>query len=149
MAVSAFGFGTPFSPSAPSLSPFGLSPSSAVTVNPFMVTQALPSTPTSAFNPYASQPVQQIIQLLQVVPQYVQQLVQLEYLQQHQLQQLQQIVQHIPAQLAHLQQLIQFAPHQLQHQLQQPFSQIGGGLSGLTPWGVSPQPFGPQPNYVM
>jgi hypothetical protein len=116
---------------------------------PYAQSPAAPM-PATIFNPYAAQPVQQILQLLLQVPQQLQQLLQLEYLQQHQLQQLQQVLQFIPAQLAQLQQLTQFVPQQMQ-QVQQPFGQIGGaaGASALTPWGLSSQIFGAQPTYVM
>jgi hypothetical protein len=124
-------------------------------MNPFVAPQLygqspFPLAPATIVNPYASQPVQHILQLLQIVPQHLQHLLQLEYLQQQQLQQLQQVLQLIPAQLAQLQQLIQFVPQQIQ-QLQQPFGQIVGatGAPVLTPWGVSPQIFGGQPSYVM
>ena len=94
------------------------------------------------------QPIQQIAQLLQIVPQQLQQLQQLAYVQQQQLQQLQQFVQIIPAQLAQLQQLIQYVPQQIQ-QMQQPLGQGFGGLLGSSPLGISPQAFGAQPGYLM
>lgn len=96
-------------------------------------------------SPYALQPLQQILQVLQLVPQQLQQLQQLEYLQQQQLQHLQQLVQIIPSQLAQLQQLIQVAPQQQTHQ---PFAQFPGGLPLSAPWGISPQAFG-APSHIM
>jgi hypothetical protein len=123
------------------------------------------SYPTSQFNPFASspygtygfgssphwgqqqqqyaQPLQQIFQILQAVPQ--------------QLQQVQQILQVIPVQLAQLQQLIQFVPQQIHQgqqpsQAQQPLGHVPslGGFPPTTPqWGISPQVFGPQPSHVM
>ena len=97
-------------------------------------------------------------QLLQLVPQQLQQVHFLQ-LQQHQvLQQLQQLLQVIPQQLHQLQHIVQFVPQQLQQLQQQlqsqqtPFSQtapgIGGGLS--TPFIGTPL-FGPPsfPSHVM
>jgi hypothetical protein len=149
MAVSTFGLGTPITSLAPSQIPWGLSPSSAVSVNPLAAQQLYGQSPFAAStipNPYGSHPIQQVQQLLQIVPQQLQHLLQLQYLQQHQLQQLHQILQLIPAQL---QQLVQFVPQHIQQA--QPFAQFAGapGLQGPTPWGVSPQIFGAQPNYVM
>ncbi|HMF96308.1 MAG TPA: hypothetical protein VKE96_18520 [Vicinamibacterales bacterium] len=150
MAGTGFGLNTPFNAPIPSSIPWGLSPHSGISVNPFMVPQltgssVLPFQQGNVFNPYATVPLQQIQQLLQIVPQQLQQLLQLEYLQQHQLQQLQQVLQFLPTQLAQLQQLTQFVPQHYQ-QIQQPFG--AAGLPPVTPWGVSPQ-IGAQPNYVM
>jgi len=108
-----------------------------VSVNPFMVPSfANQSTfqPTAWPSPYGQQPLQQIHQLLQVLPQQLQQIQQLQYLQQHQLQQLQQILQSIPAQLAQVQYAMQSA---------------GPGLSTLPLWSASPQAIGGQPGYLM
>ncbi len=112
-------------------------------INPF----ALPQSYGQAFQnipPFASfagyytqQPLQQIFQLLQIVPQQLQQLQQLQYVQQQQLQQLQQLLHLIPAQLAQLQQLIQVVPQQIQ-QMQPAFGQ-----------GVATHLFGAQPGQVM
>ena len=78
-----------------------------------------------------AQPLQQILQLLQIVPQQLQQL---QALQQHQLLQLQQLSQFVPAQLQQLQQLIQVLPQHLQQQQQGYGSAIGGpGAFGLVP----------------
>jgi hypothetical protein len=98
--------------------------------------------------------LQQVLPLLQIVPQQLQHLQQLVSVQLHELQQLQQIVQLLPAQLQQIQQLIQFVPQQLQ-QLQQPQFQQGFGQGaglasfGSAPWGVGPLSFGAQPNQVM
>ena len=91
----------------------------------------------------AGQPLPQILQFLQIVPQQLQQL---QVLQQQQLLQLQQILQVVPAQLQQLQQLIQVVPQQVQFlQQQQPFgSAISGGF------GLVPQAFAGQgASYVM
>jgi hypothetical protein len=91
-------------------------------------------------------PLQQIAQLLQIVPQQLQQL---QLLQQQQLLHLQQLLQLVPAQLQQLQQLIQVVPHQVQ-QLQQQFQPFGAGLSGPLGFGLAPQPFaGPATSQVM
>jgi hypothetical protein len=91
-------------------------------------------------------PLQQIAQLLQIIPQQLQQL---QLLQQQQLLHLQQLLQLVPAQLQQLQQLIQVVPHQVQ-QLQQQFQPFGAGLSGPLGFGLAPQPFaGPATSQVM
>jgi hypothetical protein len=76
-------------------------------------------------------PLQQVLQLLQIVPHQLQQLQQVQQLQQQHLQQLQYLMQIVPQQLQQIQQLIQFVPQQiqqLQHHLQahQPFGQATG-----------------------
>jgi 7-keto-8-aminopelargonate synthetase-like enzyme len=86
------------------------------------------SSPWASPSPYNVQPLQQVLQLLQVVPQQLQQLHQLQ--QQH-LQQLQQLLQIVPQQLQQIQQLLQFVPQQIQQlqqqlQAQQPFGQSAG-----------------------
>jgi hypothetical protein len=97
----------------------------------------------TAWNPFATQPLQQQIQqLLQSVPQQLQQLQQLQYLQQHQLQQLQQTLQSIPVQLAHAQYVMQATQMQ-----PQPFG--SPGLSALPLWSASPQAAGAQAGYLM
>jgi len=164
MALSAVGVGTPFTSLAPPLGPWGLSPSIAMSANPWAGPQTYAPSPfslmpTAGLNPAASLPLQQTVQLLQIVPQQLQHLLQLESLQQYQLQQLQQVLQLIPAQLAQLQQFIQFVVPQHIQQMQQPFGQIAGavgipglnpvGIPGLNPWTVSSQLFGAQPSYVM
>jgi hypothetical protein len=82
-------------------------------------------------------PVQQIAQLLQIVPQQLQQM---QQLQQVQVQYLQQLLQWVPAQLQQLQQLAQLLPHQIQQQ-GLPF---GAGIAGPLTFGVSPQAFAGQ-----
>jgi hypothetical protein len=137
MAGNTLGYGTPIALTPP-LAPFGSSPFGGMNIGPFTVPFAGPSALS------LSPAVQQIVQLLQIVPQQLQHLLQLEYLQQQQLQQLQQVVQLLPAQFAHLQQLIQYVP---QHAQQiQPFAPA---LPAVSPWGVSPQIVGAQPGYVM
>jgi hypothetical protein len=90
-----------------------------------------------------AQPLQQILQLLQIVPQQLQQL---QALQQQQLLQLQQLSQFVPAQLQQLQQLIQVPPQYLQQQQQAYGSAIGGpGAFGLVPQAFA----GQGANYVM
>jgi hypothetical protein len=89
------------------------------------------------------QPLQQIQQLLQIVPQQLQQLQHLQQVQLQHLQQLQQFVQIVPQQLQQIQQLIQFVPQQIQQLQQQLQAQQSFGQSaGLS---MSPQfanPFG-------
>ena len=87
-------------------------------------------------------PLQQITQLLQIVPQQLQQV---QLLQQQQLLHLQQLLQWVPAQLQQLQQLIQVLPHQVQ-QLQQ---QAQPAISAPLAFGVIPQPFTGQASHVM
>ena len=112
---------------------------------------------TPAFYPFAQQPywptqfaqsaginpiaaTQQILQLLNVVPQQLQQL---QQLQQQQLVHLQQLLQLVPAQLQQLQQLIQVIPQQMQHVHQQP---IAPGLSSPA---FTSQPFATASGHVM
>ena len=145
MGGTTFGVGLPFSYPTSQLNPFASSPYAA---------HGFGGSPHWGQQQQYAQPLQQIFQILQVVPQQLQQLQQLVYVQQQQLQQLQQILQAIPAQL---QQLIQFVPQQIQQgqptsQAQQPFGQVPpmGGFPPTTPqWGISPQVFGPQPSHVM
>lgn len=94
MTGSAFGFGSPISYPTSQPIPFGLSPQWPVAVggNPFTQTQQY------------GQPLQQIFQILQMVPHQLQHLQQLQYAQQQQLVHVQQLLQAIPAQLAQLQQ---------------------------------------------
>jgi hypothetical protein len=126
---------TPFTPWG--LSPYGIQGQG---ITPFPL-----QSPTGQ-SPYAQQSLQQIYQLLQIVPQQLQALQQLEYQQQQQIQQLLQIV---PAQLMQLQQLVQVALQQIQ-QTQQPLGQMAGaGGFAVTPWGITPQGFGAQPAQVM
>ena len=93
------------------------------------------------------QPLQQIFQILQTVPQQLQHLQQLQYAQQQQLQHVQQLLQGVPAQLAQLQQLIQIVPQQiqqLQQQQQQPYVPSTGlsSFAATPPWGIASQGFG-------
>jgi hypothetical protein len=73
--------------------------------------------------------------------------------QMQELQQLQQIIQLVPVQLQQLHQLIQLVPQQIQQSspFQQPFSQSPGigSFAATPPWGLGPHPFGTQPNQVM
>jgi hypothetical protein len=80
-------------------------------------------------------PLQQIAQLLQIVPQQLQQL---QILQQQQQLQLQHLLQLVPAQLQQIQQLVQ---SQVQ-QFQQPWQPFGAGISGPLGLGLAPQTFG-------
>ena len=142
MTGSVFGFGSPITYPTSQLIPFGLSP-----YGPFTVSGGLSTSP----QPFGQ--LQQILQILQIVPQQLQQLQQLQYVQQQQLQHVQQLLQVVPAQLAHVQQLIQFVPQQIQQQLSQgaqPFGQASGlsGFAAASPWGVAPHVFG-QSNQVM
>jgi hypothetical protein len=86
------------------------------------------------------QPLQQIAQLLQIVPQQLQQM---QLLQQQLVHLQQQLLQLVPAQLQQLQQLLQNVPQQVQ-QFQQPWQQTGAGASGPLGFGMAPQPFGGQ-----
>lgn len=91
-----------------------------------------------------AQPLQQIQQLLQIVPQQLQQL---QWLQQQQLAQIQPLLQLVPAQLQQLQQMIQFVPQQIQLLQQQPYGPTFSSPLGL---GLTPQPFaGTGASYVM
>jgi hypothetical protein len=91
----------------------------------------------------AGQPLQHVLQILQILPQQLQQV---QFLQQLQLQHLQQLLQLVPAQLQQLQQLVQIVPQQVQ-QLQQPYGQ---GIASPFSFGLAPQPFGgPPAGHVM
>ena len=125
---SAFGFATPTNLPQSGISwgfapygsqPFGISSASQA------YGQAFPSQPGFGIG---AQPLHQIVQFLQVVPQQLQQL---QNLQQQQLAQVQQLLQIVPAQIQQLQQLIQFGPQQTQFLQQQPYgSAFGLPLSG-------------------
>ena len=133
MAGSVFSFGSPityptFQPIPLGFSPYG---SGNLSTSPQLY----------------GQPLQQILQILQIVPQQLQHLQQLQYAQQQQLQHVQQLLQVVPAQLAQLQQLIQFVPQQIQ-QMQQLSQAPFGQASTASPWGVAPQVFG-QSSQVM
>ena len=144
MGGTLFGIGTPVGYPTSQPMPFGISAYG---------TQAFGGNPSTSQQPFG-QPLQQILQVLQIVPQQLQHLQQLVSVQLQELQQLQQIIQLLPAQLQQIQQLIQYVPQQLQ-QLQQPQFQQGfgpgAGLAGFasTPWGVGPLSFGAQPSQVM
>ena len=141
---STFGVGTPtFQPQ--SGIPWGLSPYAG---QPFG-TQSFPQHYAQSFSNQpgygigSTQPLQQVLQLLQLVPQQVQQL---QILQQ-QLAQIQSLLHHVPAQLQQLQQLIQFIPQQIQLLQQQPYGAAFAGAPGL---GLTPQAFaGGSGSYVM
>jgi hypothetical protein len=161
MAVGAFS--TPFYPAQ--LTPWGPSPqlSQGLGINPYgfqqyMQNQPLLSAPLSstiAGPALGVQPLQQILALLQTVPQQLQHLQQLGAVQLQELQQLQQIVQLVPGQLQQVQQLIQAASQPVQHPSQfQPFGPaVGFSGPAVTPaWGIGPQAFGAygaQPSHVM
>ena len=126
MAGSPFGVGFPTTYPASQQSPFGISP--------YVVGQ------TAGSNPFVSQqygqPLHQIFQLLQIVPHQLQHLQQLAYIQQQQLQQVLQTVQLLLQQPS---------------QIQQPFGQMAGlgGFPAAASWGITSQPFSPQPGQVM
>lgn len=100
--------------------------------------QPLSNQPIAGYGTSAGQPLQQVSQLLHIVPQQLQQL---QFLQQQQSQQLQWLLQILPAQLQQLQQLIQVVPHQVQQLQQQPFGVASSGQFGF---GFAPQIFSPQ-----
>jgi hypothetical protein len=141
--------GTTFGTSSPTPYPLQFMPwgvpnqgTVGVSVNPFAFQQlyghplmSISSNPAAASNPYGVQLLQQILQVLHIVPQQLQNLQQLEYLQQQQLQQVQQLLQPIPG----LQQPSQF---------QQPFGQTFGA-GGFAAAPIAPQVFGAQPGQVM
>ena len=123
MAGTLLGTGSPLMTPLTGLSPYG---TIGQGINPIGLS------PFAGQSPYTMHPQHQIAQLLQVVPQQLQQIQQLQYVQQQQLQQLIQVV---------AQQLLQ---------TQQPLGQIpGAGGFAVTPWGITPQPFGTQPAQVM
>jgi UDP-galactopyranose mutase len=141
MAGTAFGYGSPFNTGTTPITSWGLSPYGIQNQGIAPLLQSI-----AGLSPYAQQPLQQVHQLLQIIPQQLQALQQLELLQQQQIQQLLQIV---PAQLMQLQQLVQVALQQIQ-QTQQPLGQMAGtGGYAMTPWGITPQGFGAQPAQVM
>ena len=124
MAGTAFGLGSPLMSVTPPLT-WGLT-SSGAGINPI----GIPS--LTGQSAYALQPQHQIYQLLQILPQQLQQIQQLQYVQHQQ-----------------LQQLIQIVAQQVQ-QTQQPLGQVAGaGGFGVSPWGITPQPFGANPAQVM
>jgi hypothetical protein len=140
--AGVFGYGSPFTTATTPIASLGLSPYGIQ--NQGIGTAALQGLTGQSL--YAQQPLQQVAQLLQIIPQQLQALQQLESLQQQQIQQLLQVV---PAQLMQLHQLVQVALQQIQ-QTQQPLGQMGGGGGfAMTPWGITPQVFGAQPAQVM
>ena len=98
-----FGIGSPY-PVQANVNPWGFSPYFGQTIGAY----------SPIAQPYG-QPLQQILQSLQIVP--------------YQIQQLQQLLQVVPVQLQQLQQLIQLIPQQIQ-QLQQAQGQQFGQTSG-------------------
>jgi hypothetical protein len=162
MAVGAFN--TPFTSPA-QIAPWGASPQGwqGLGINPYafqqyMQNQPLLSAPLSsaiAGPALGVQPVQQVLSLLQTVPQQLQHLQQLVAVQLQELQQLQHIIQLVPGQLQQVQQLIQAVSQQVQQPAQfQPFGQsVGlGGVASTPLWGLGPQAygaFGAQPSHVM
>ena len=137
-AGNTFGFG------APTIYPM---PQNLWGFSPYTAQGQGLGTQASAQQPYGigtPPPLQQITQLLQVVPQQLQQV---QLLQQQQLSHLQQLLQLLPAQLQQLQQLIQVLPQQVQ-QLQQPWQPFGAGISSPLGFGLVPNAFA-GPSQVM
>lgn len=137
---TTFGIGTPTAfPAIPGVFPYaGQAPGAQPFPQQWFSNQSI-----AGYGSGTAQPLQQILQFLQVVPQQLQQL---QVLQQQQMLQLQQLLQLVPAQLQQLQQLIQIVPQQVQFlQQQQPYgSAISGGF------GLVPQTFAGQgASYVM
>jgi hypothetical protein len=154
MAVSAFGTQfthpgqfSPWSGAQQGIQGLGVNP---YAFQQYTQNQPLMSAPLTSTIAGPSLGVQQVLPLLQVVPQQLQHLQQLVSVQLQELQQLQQIVQLLPGQLQQIQQLIQYVPQQLQ-QLQQPIGQSAGPgtFAGTPQWGLNPQAFGGQPGQVM
>jgi hypothetical protein len=149
---TAFGIGTPaiypFAQNLGGFSPYaGQGPGmQAFPQQPYVQTLSTPFIGASyGSGPYGigtvpSSPLQQIAQLLQIVPQQLQQV---QLLQQQQALHLQQLLQWLPTQLQQLQQLIQLAPHQVQ-QLQQQGPPLGAGIPGPVTFGLVPQGFAGQ-----
>ena len=144
MTVSAFG--NPFVYPA-QFSPWGVSPlgHSGLGINPYAFQQYTQNQPimNTQLGPVAIpvsglQPLQQVLSVLQIVPQQVQHLQQLVSAQLQALQQLQQTIQLLPGQLQQLQQLSAFGQ-----------SAGAGSFPATSPWGIGPQPFGAQPGHVM
>jgi len=135
IAANTFGIGTPAAyPATWGFSPY---------VSQGAGTQAWGQQPYS--QQFSSQPLPQLLQLLQILPQQLQHL---QFLQQQQLVHLQQLLQLVPAQLQQIQQLLQIAPQQIQ-QLQQ-WQPFGSGISAPLGFGSVPQGFsGPTASQVM
>ena len=160
LAGTAFGIGTPYPLTQ---SPWGFSPYAGqgfggqafpqqsygpILSNPFVGGNfgSVPFGGNFGSMPYGIgtvSPLQQIAQMLQIVPQQLQQV---QLLQQQQLVHLQQLLQIVPAQL---QLLLQLVPHQVQ-QLQQQWQPVGAGISSPFGFGLVPQTFaGPATGHVM
>ena len=151
LAGTGFGIGTPYPLTQ---NPWGFSPYAGQGFGG----QAFPQQPFGPIlpNPFVGgnfgsvpygigtvSPLQQIAQVLQIVPQQLQQV---QLLQQQQLLHLQQLLQIVPAQL---QLLLQLVPHQVQ-QLQQQWQPVGAGISSPFGFGLVPQTFaGPATGHVM
>ena len=130
------------------MSPWGISPFGSQSINPFQTVpqsqslsaQPFATTPFGGYGPlpiggfstaFAQQPVQQIVQSLQIVPQQLHQLLQLAQAQQQQ-----------------VQYLLQLIPQQLQQLQQQLLTQTG--VQSFTPHQpLGAQPFGAQAPYLM
>ena len=130
-SIGSLGGSTPFAPQPYTQQAYSPAGAFGIGISPYLQTQQ------------NVQPLQQIQQLLQIVPQQLQQLQHLQQVQLQHLQQLQQFVQIVPQQLQQIQQLIQFVPQQIQQLQQQLQAQQSFGQSaGLS---MSPQfanPFG-------
>ena len=118
MAVSAFGTQftypgqfSPWSGAQQGIQGLGINP---YAFQQYTQNQPLMSAPLTSTIAGPSLGAQQVLPLLQVVPQQLQHLQQLVSVQLQELQQLQQIVQLLPGQLQQIQQLIQYVPQQLQ-----------------------------------
>jgi len=136
-AGTAFGIGTPSIYQAqPNLA--GFSPNAS---------QGFGGYGTGPYGIGTVPPIQQLVQMLQIVPQ---QLHQLQLQQQQQLLHLQQLLQVVPAQLQQLQQLAQVIPYQTPQLQQQQWQPFASGISSPLGFGSVPQPFaGQQTSHVM
>jgi hypothetical protein len=145
-----FGIGTPayLGPQTPwGIAPYGGQGFGMQTFPQLPFAQTLNPLTAGGFGggPYglATPPLQQIVSLLQIVPQQLQQV---QLLQQHQLAQLQQLLQLVPLQLQQIQQLVQTmqAVHTPFPQSLQQWQPFGAGISGPLGLGLGPQAFGGQ-----
>src|SRR5262245_15531309 len=113
MTGTTFGIGTPFL-NAITSSPWGLYPSQGLGLQsfvqpPYQQPLSVPSIgayggqPIAAYGTGGQQPLEQLLQLLQIIPQQLQQI---HLLHQQQLIHLQQLLQQVPAQLQQLAQII-------------------------------------------
>ena len=141
-AGTTFGTGTPTIYAVPpnpwSFSPYGGQGFGPQTFLPQPYAQTLPNPAVGSGYGITMPLLQQISQLLQIVPQQLQQL---QVLQHQQLLYLQQLLQIVPAQLQHL---IHVIPNQGQQLQQQPWQPFGAGVSGPLGVGVVAQPFAGQ-----